>query len=330
MARRLGTSISETARLVGCSRSAVVSVFNKWRNQGETTSKRRGVGRPPLITDVGRRRLGRQVKQDRRRTVAELTSDFNAGQSTSVSEHTVHRTLLTMGLRSRRPMHVPMLTPRHRQLRLKWARDHRHWTLAQWQSVAWSDESRYRLHHADGRVRIRRRPGKQLLDTCTAGRRQAGGGSIMLWGTFTWTSMGPVELVQGTMTAETYRTLVADHVHPFMTTMFPNGSGIFQQDNAPCHKARSVMEWFEEHSGELQLMCWPPNSPDLNPIEHIWDVIERGVRAHRPPPRNLRELGDLCVQLWCQLPPATYQGLIASMPRRVAAVIRAHGGHTSY
>ncbi|KAJ4440979.1 hypothetical protein ANN_10828 [Periplaneta americana] len=151
-------------------------------------------------------------------------------------------------------------------------------------------------------VRIRRLPGEQPIDTCTVGRRQAGCSSIMLWGTFTLASMNPVVIVQGTMKATVYRTLVAEHVHPFMTAMFPKGSGIFQQDNGPCHKARSVMEWFEEHSGELQLMCWAPNSPDLNPIEHIWVVIERDIRVHRSPLRNLRELGDLCVQMWCQRP----------------------------
>ncbi|GBO24076.1 hypothetical protein AVEN_160407-1 [Araneus ventricosus] len=182
MARRRGTSIIETARMVGCSRSAVVSIHAKWINDGDTSSRLQGVGRPRVSKEKGRRRLSRLVKQNRRQTVAQLTAQYNAGPSASASEHTVQRTLLDMGLCSRRPTRVPLLTKRHRQLRLQWAREHRDWTMNGWKRVAWSDESRFLIHHVDGRVRVRRLPGELLLPSCTAGHTQAGGGVIMLWG----------------------------------------------------------------------------------------------------------------------------------------------------
>ncbi|XP_055944391.1 uncharacterized protein LOC129975354 [Argiope bruennichi] len=121
IARRLGTSISETARLVGCARSTVVSTYAKWMNDGESCSRRHGVGRPHPIKEKGHRRLSRMVKQNRSQTVAQLTAKYNAGTSRIVSEHTFQRTLLDMGLRSKRPTRVPLLTKRHRQLRLRWA-----------------------------------------------------------------------------------------------------------------------------------------------------------------------------------------------------------------
>ncbi|GBN64225.1 hypothetical protein AVEN_72339-1 [Araneus ventricosus] len=86
-----------------------------------------------------------------------------------------------MGLRSRHPTRVLLLTKRHRQLRLEWARKHRDWTMDERKRVAWSHESRFLIHHVDGRVRVRRLPGEQLLPSCTAGHTQAGGG-IMFWG----------------------------------------------------------------------------------------------------------------------------------------------------
>ncbi|GBO43710.1 hypothetical protein AVEN_198289-1 [Araneus ventricosus] len=95
-ARRLGTSITETARLVGCSRSAVVSIRAKWINGGDTSSRRQGVGSPRVIKVKGRRRLSRLVKQNPRQTVAKLTVQYNAGPRASVSKHTVQRTLLDM------------------------------------------------------------------------------------------------------------------------------------------------------------------------------------------------------------------------------------------
>ncbi|GBN00554.1 hypothetical protein AVEN_76604-1 [Araneus ventricosus] len=125
MARRLGTSITETARLVGCSRSVVVSIHAKWINDGDTSSRRQGVGSPRVIKDKGRRRLYRLVKQNRCQTVAQLTALYNKGPRASVSKHTVQRTLLDMGLCSRRPTRVPLLTKRHRQFSLQWARKYR-------------------------------------------------------------------------------------------------------------------------------------------------------------------------------------------------------------
>ena len=66
-----------------------------------------------------------------------------------MSQSTVHRTLLCMGLRSHRPVRMPMMTPVHRRKHLQWARERRNWTLEQWKKVAWSDESRFLLDHVD-------------------------------------------------------------------------------------------------------------------------------------------------------------------------------------
>ncbi|GBL92428.1 hypothetical protein AVEN_174713-1 [Araneus ventricosus] len=175
----LGTTSTETVRLVGCSRSAVVSIHAKWINDGDTSSRRQGIGRPRVMKEKGRRRLFRLVKQNRRQTVAQLAAQYNAGPSASVSEHTVQWTLLNMGLCSRRPTRVPLLTKRHRQLRLQWAREHRDWTMDEWKTVAYLDESRFLLHRVNGRVRVRRLPGEQLLPSCSAGHTQARGDVLM-------------------------------------------------------------------------------------------------------------------------------------------------------
>ena len=86
MARRLGQSISETARLVGCSRSAVVSTYRQWSEEGQTTNRRQGVGCPRLIDAGGQRRLSRLVRTDRRSTVEQVTENFNGGHGRNVSQ----------------------------------------------------------------------------------------------------------------------------------------------------------------------------------------------------------------------------------------------------
>ncbi|GBO10338.1 hypothetical protein AVEN_110192-1 [Araneus ventricosus] len=191
-------------------------------NDGDTSSRRQGVGRPRVIKEKGRRRLSRLVKQNRRQTVAQLTAQYNACPSASISEHTVQRTLLDMGLCSRRPTHVPLLTKRFCQLHLQWAREHRDWTMDEWKRVSWSDESRFLIHHVDGRVRVRRLPGEQLLPCCTGGHTQASGGGIMLWGTFLWATLGAVVVVELTMKAANYLNIIADQIKPLHDVCLPN------------------------------------------------------------------------------------------------------------
>ncbi|GBL92776.1 hypothetical protein AVEN_4491-1 [Araneus ventricosus] len=84
-----------------------------------------------------------------------------------------------------------------------------------------------------------------------------------------------------------------------------------------------------DHRVEFQLNN-PPNSPDLNPMEHIWDVMERQLRAQTPPCPNISTLRDRCLDIWYNLSPVMYQKLVASITRRVAAVLKAKGGTKRY
>ncbi|GFV65382.1 transposable element Tc1 transposase [Trichonephila clavipes] len=105
---------------------------------------------------------------------------------------------------------------------------------------------------------------------------------------------------------------------------FLNGlpGAIFQQDNARAHTAR-VAQDFLRH---FQTLPWPARSPDLSPVEHVWDQLKRQM----PSCHSVHDL-ELAVQdLWAHLPQDNIRCLINSMPDRVAACIAAGGGPTRY
>ena len=110
----------------------------------------------------------------------------------------------------------------------------------------------------------------------------------------------------------------------------PEASGVFQDDNAKVHRANIVKSWFSEHDTSFQHLIWPPQSPDLNPIENLWDVLERDLRAHTPLPTSIKDVGDLLMKLWPKIKIDTLKKLVASMPRRMKAVITAKGSPKKY
>ncbi len=152
----------------------------------------------------------------------------------------------------------------------------------------------------------------------------------MVGGIFSWQTLGPLVPIEHRLNTTAYLRFVADHVHPFMTTVYPSSDGYFQQDNAPCHKAQIISDWFLEHDNEFTLLIWSRQSPDLNPIKHLWDVVEREIRIMDVQPTNLQQLHDAIMSIWTKISEECFQHLVESMPRRIKAVLKAKWGPTRY
>ncbi|GBN85621.1 Transposable element Tcb1 transposase [Araneus ventricosus] len=139
---------------------------------------------------------------------------------------------------------------------------------------------------------------------------------------FSWSTLGSLISVDTSLNSTDYLNIVTNHVHSFMAIMFPYGVGPFKQDNAPCHHAQSVSNWFEENQAEFNLLPWPAQSSDLNPKENLWDEVEKSLRNLETPPSNLTQLRAGIMSAWVKIPQQRYQKIVESMPRKILAVIR--------
>ncbi|GFY33269.1 HTH_Tnp_Tc3_2 domain-containing protein [Trichonephila clavipes] len=149
-ARRMGYSISENVRQLGLARLTVSRVYQEYMDDGPKASDRANYKRQLDLTVRYERRFRRIVRSQGNQTLAQITTQLNDG---TVSKGTQQRSLPRMGFGSRRPMRVPLLNARNRGARLAWARKHKEWSMEDWKRVAWSDESRFRLLNAYGRLR---------------------------------------------------------------------------------------------------------------------------------------------------------------------------------
>ncbi len=115
-----------------------------------------------------------------------------------------------------------------------------------------------------------------------------------------------------------------------MTIVYPSSDGYFQQENAPCHKAQIISDWFLEHDNEFTLLKWPPHSPDLNPVEHLWDVVEREIHIMDEQTTNLQQLRDAIMSIWTKISEECFRHFVESMPQIIKAFLKAKGGPTRY
>ncbi len=164
------------------------------------------------------RRLGRLVRDDRKATVTQITTRYNQGMQNSISERTTRRTLKQIGYSSRRPHRVPLLSAKNRKRRQQIAQAHQNWTI-DFKNVASSDESRFLLRHSDGRVIIWCKEHESMDPPCLVSTVQAGGGGVMVWGIFSWHTLGPLVPIEYRLNTTAYLSIIADHVHPFITTV---------------------------------------------------------------------------------------------------------------
>ena len=144
-----------------------------------------------------------------------------------------------------------------------------------------------------------------------------------MWGCMTAQEVGYACCIDGHMDSELYTNILGDE---FLQSLEYYGMDvnkiIFQQDH-------TAQKWFEDNGG-VELLDWPAQSTDLNPIEHLWQHLKWQLANYENDPVSIYELWKRVETEWNNIPPQICLDLIASMPRRIDAFLKAKGGYTKY
>lgn len=350
--RRAGMKAKEVAEIEGITVRRVWSIMYNFNYDNPGHSRPRS-GRPLALSDRDLRVILRTVTKDPFISLKDLKQDC----SLSVSTKTLSRYLVKRGIQHVRAATRPLLNSDAAKRRLIWAKSYIGEPASFWQRVVFSDESSIDRGTNEKQKWAWQSQGKsstlcqyylpqlikEILGTSRLDRNLVQGRSRphlqsqMFWGAISYNSRSNIVPCFADLQEESRGFTGQDYMEvleEYLPTILDFGS-IFMQDNAPIHSARKVREWLKE-SG-IETLSWPPYSPDLNPIEHIWALL-KGTLAKKHPnlrkyARNKQGLEALIKavdDVWEGIDQGCIQALFDSIPQRLQAVIDAKGWYTKY
>ena len=208
--------------------------------------------------------------------------------------------------------------------RLNFAKKHINWSREQWSRVIFSDESC--IQQFGSRKHSVWRPVGKRFDEKYTQQTMKHSPKIMIWGAMSVKGTAGLFFLtpETTMNGAKYLELLKNKLQLHMNV---HECTIFMQDGAPCHKAKIVRNFLK--SKKIQVLDWPGNSPDLNPIENLWVILKNKVAEEQP--SSLKQLENVIKKVWTLGITSEYCcKLIESVPRRLMMVIDNKGGHTKY
>ncbi|GBO03244.1 Transposable element Tc3 transposase [Araneus ventricosus] len=298
-----GRTQLEVSQELGIAQSVISRLWQRFQDDGNV-SRCYSTGRPRVTTPNEDRYLAATAKRNRRSTASDLSRQLSS--ATGLSD----------------VFHLPQLTvacdyPGVESMHC----GHRN------SGLVFSDESRFSLQSDSRRTFIWRAPGTRYHQESTIERHRYGGAGWLVWGGIILGSRTDLHVQSVAMTGHIYRDIILEqHVRLFRGAM--GAEFLFMDDNARPHRANIVDECLQ--SEDITRMDLPAYSPDLNPIEHMWDMLGRRIAARQPPPTCLPELRRALLDEWCNISQDQIDNLILSMPRRCKACIASSGRHTPY
>ena len=285
----------------------------KIKEQGTIEDRPRS-GRPCKLGKDDNIALGQWIRRNKEITTKELVEKLQK-RDKNVSRWTVQRQLEKIGYKSVLPHKTPMLTNVQKEARVKWAIEHKN---DDWRRTIFTDETCYQLFRNTVR-RWSKNPKKEVK------RIPKNRQKIMVWGGFSIKGLIGCHSFRRIMNADYYVEILQNHLLHNARKQFGRRWRL-QQDNDPKHKSRVAQGFISREVPEI--IDWPSNSPDLNPIENLWSIMKRRVEKRKP--TDLEELDRFLHEEWENIDSEIINNLINSMQSRCLAVIESKGERINY
>jgi transposase len=291
--------------------STIYDNLKKLKQSG-TVQRTKGSGRPKKITASASRALGQYIRRDFFISTRALSTKLSL-TGLDVSYRTIGRHLADSGYRKNLPRATPMLTADHKRKRIEWAQKHLN---DDWSDTIFTDETAFQLFR---NTLERWYKGQRPIRPMPKDRTK-----IFAWGGFCLEGKTSLYCFSEIMDAEFYVDILRRQLPEIEDLL--GDEWRFQQDNDPKHTSRLAKNFLRDNMPEV--IDWPSNSPDLNPIENLWSIVKRNVEKKMP--KNISDLRQFMVQEWDDIPQSTLIGLVESMKRRCELVIEGNGERISY
>jgi len=329
-----GQSAAQIASLLKVSRRTVFYTLKRFAERGDYQSRPK-TGRPLLLRDRENRLIRREVKKNLFLTNKQLQTAVNP----TISRGTLYGVLRPNGIRSRVAKKRPSLQRVQERKRLGFAR--LNYSSVNWQNVIFSDESSILCNGFHGRIWVKR-TNQMANNPSLALPSSKYPLSVMVWGAISWNSKSRLIIME--RDAETKGFTSDSYVNTLFYGLLPlinrlreegNHSVLFQQDNAPIHSSKFTKKNMDFYGIDV-LPSWPPNSPDLNPIEGLWNTLKSrvaGLLGNQVLTWNRENFQRLCNaihQAWDEIPQSEIQNRIRNMEQRIEAVLINKGQSTRY
>lgn len=319
-------TVRQIAKCIGVHFSTVSRIIRRHRATGSWKADRKGkCGRNRITTKREDRKLVRESLKNPRLDAPTLKSNL----CIKASVDTVKRRLREAGRVARKPKIKPLLTKTMKKKRLAWAKNHRYWLEEDWKKVIFTDESSFEVQLFSPRYV---RQGNEPTTPAHVVQKPKFPQKVMIWGQMSSKGFGRIHIVEGTMTGARYREVLRNYLIPQAQEWFGSENWILQHDLAPCHTAKVAKEFIDCNG--IRMLTWPANSPDASPIETVWAIVKKRLRSLNLTTRQdlINALLDICMRdtpARRQL-SSTCEKLMNGMPKRIAAIIKAKGGHTKF
>jgi DDE superfamily endonuclease/Transposase len=280
---------------------------------------------PKIKQNVVTAHIGMQIKAEIRQnpklSYRKLTSKLKATYGElAPSKTSVFRYLEIAGFQTITPLSKPLLTSKNISKRLEFAVKYHNSDCNFYHSILWSDETSVSLIPKKTNYKIKIHSSQVSTNRFIAPSTKSPL-SVMFWGVFGIGGPGPLVVIEGNVTSASYQKILDDHLIPYISEL--DYTPIFMQDNAPVHTSRSTISFLEKN--QIKTIDWPPQSPDINPIENVWAIIKREVESYPNVPSNRAELISRFQIAWNNIPSQVWLNLMNSLPKRLALVKKRKG-----